>query len=92
MPEFAGATPATLRFGHPRELRPVQYVPGVLAALLIDRLASALRHVFDMTPDLLFSAAEFAEALLNLLDGGAASAASNVSPYCSMRLRFTENS
>jgi len=45
-------------------------VPGVLAALLIDRPNSALRQVLDMTPDLLFGAAEFPEALLDLFDGG----------------------
>ena len=52
VPEPAGATPATLRFGHPRITGSVR---AVLATLLVDRLGSTLGHVLD-TPDLLYSA------------------------------------
>ena len=61
---------------------------AVFTPRFADGLGSALGHVLEMTPDLLFSAAKFPEALLDILDRGAASAASTVSSYCSMGLRL----
>ena len=43
---------------------------AVFTPRFADGLGSALGHVLDMTPDLLFSAAEFPEALLDILDRG----------------------